>query len=486
MKATSVKELSSFLTDTMSGMPGDPQIPSGDSFSSIMETAAKSTPDLPELKAPEASSRSYGVSVQKPDTRTESEGRSADSVNENGRTEGKKTSDKDEIKAEGQKDPDRKDTGDKIQECAEKVTDELKEKLGVSDEEIEEVLSALGLTMADLLNPSDLTAVYSALTGQDGAMGVLTDETLYSGLSEILSDLQTLTDDLKAQLGMTDEQLKEAVRDFSMSKDMTSVFEDVQSEDSQELAPVSEEEDTDEMKGFGNEKKESLSEDVKGGTEQTVKETGNTARAEKSSASGIKDRPSNNESQAQSAVQTVTVQNESTAVVSEEVTFEGTSYTAQEAREIARQLVEQIRVNVSAQTTSLDMMLNPASLGHVALNIELKNGALTATFTAQNEAVKSVIENQMVILRENLESQGIKIEAVEVTVSNQAFDESLEQNRQDERSKEEASNAVRASGRRMRLNLLSPDESGEEELTEEEEINKDMMIRNGNSMDVTA
>ena len=45
---------------------------------------------------------------------------------------------------------------------------------------------------------------------------------------------------------------------------------------------------------------------------------------------------------------------------------------------------------------------------------------------------------------------------------------------------------MRASGRRMRINLLSNDGEEEEELTEEEEINKDMMIRNGNSMDVTA
>ena len=43
------------------------------------------------------------------------------------------------------------------------------------------------------------------------------------------------------------------------------------------------------------------------------------------------------------------------------------------------------------------MVLNPASLGHVALNIEAKNGVITAAFTAQNEAVRAVIENQMIV-----------------------------------------------------------------------------------------
>ena len=201
MKATSVKELSSFLTDTMSGVPGEDKMPEGDSFSSIMETAAKNNTASAFANTQTTSARTFELNVQKTGTRTGSEGRSAASVNENGRANGNR--------ADSRKGPDRKETGDRIQETAEKVTKELKEKLGVSDEEIEETLSSLGLTMADLLNPSDLTAVYAALTGEGGAMDVLTDESLYAGLSEILSDLQTLTDDLKAQLGLTDEQLKE-------------------------------------------------------------------------------------------------------------------------------------------------------------------------------------------------------------------------------------------------------------------------------------
>ena len=463
MKATSVKELSSFLTDTMSGVPGEDKMPEGDSFSSIMETAAKNNTASAFANTQTTSARTFELNVQKTGTRTGSEGRSAASVNENGRANGNR--------ADSRKGPDRKETGDRIQETAEKVTKELKEKLGVSDEEIEETLSSLGLTMADLLNPSDLTAVYAALTGEGGAMDVLTDESLYAGLSEILSDLQTLTDDLKAQLGLTDEQLKEAVGAFGMSDP---VIEETDEDDALEISSVSEEDTVDA-------KEDGLTEDIR-------------VSADHSKSSGTKnDKESrnnndsaSNDDMSQNGIQSAYQQNESTEVINDETNVTRSTYTSRQASEIARQLVEQIRINVSAQTTSLDMMLNPASLGHVALNIELKNGALTATFTAQNEAVRQVIESQMMILRENLESQGIRIEAVEVTVSNQAFDESLEQNRQDERSREEASNAVRASGRRMRINLLSNEGEEEEELTEEEEINKDMMIRNGNSMDVTA
>lgn len=464
MKATSVKELSSFLTDTMSAVPGEAQVPEGDSFSSIMETAAKTNTATAYSNGTGTSSRTFGLELQKAGTRTGSEGRSADSVNENGRIAGRK--------ADSQKGPDRKETDDRIQEASEKVAKKLKEKLGVTDEEIEETLGNLGLTMADLLNPSDLTAVYAALTGEGGAMDVLTDESLYAGLSEILSDLQTLTDELKAQLGLTDEQLKEAVGAFGMSD---SVIEETEADDVQEISSVSEEDTT-------SAKEDGLTEDVRVSADQS-KSSG--SKNEKETHNNSHDNASQDD-MSQNGIQNAYQQNESTTAVTEETPVGTNPYTSRQVSEIARQLVEQIRVNVSAQTTSLDMMLNPASLGHVALNIELKNGALTATFTAQNEAVRQVIESQMMILRENLESQGIKIEAVEVTVSNQAFDENLEQNRQDERSREEASNAVRASGRRMRLNLLSPEGEEEEELTEEEEINKDMMIRNGNSMDVTA
>ena len=60
----------------------------------------------------------------------------------------------------------------------------------------------------------------------------------------------------------------------------------------------------------------------------------------------------------------------------------------------------------------------PASLGSVNVQIAAKDGVITAQFTAQNETVKAAIESQLVQLRTQFEEQGIKVDAVEVTVAN--------------------------------------------------------------------
>lgn len=54
---------------------------------------------------------------------------------------------------------------------------------------------------------------------------------------------------------------------------------------------------------------------------------------------------------------------------------------------------------------------------------------VTANFITQNEAVKSALESQMVELRERFEEQGVKIEAIEVTVQTHEFERNLEQGR---------------------------------------------------------
>ena len=90
-------------------------------------------------------------------------------------------------------------------------------------------------------------------------------------------------------------------------------------------------------------------------------------------------------------------------------------------QEIVDQVVNHIRIRVLPQTTSMELQLNPESLGRVHLSVSSNQGVATATLTVQNEMAKEVLESQLVVLRENLESQGLKVESVEVNVSNFGF-----------------------------------------------------------------
>ena len=123
------------------------------------------------------------------------------------------------------------------------------------------------------------------------------------------------------------------------------------------------------------------------------------------------------------------------------------------------------------------MNLNPESLGKVNLVVAQKDGLLTAQFTVQNNVAKEALESQMQTLKENFTNQGVKVDAVEVLVSNSPFS----QDNMSEGSKEQQ----KSSGKRKNINLADLD-MVEEEITQEEAMKIDMMNKNGNSVDYSA
>lgn len=93
-------------------------------------------------------------------------------------------------------------------------------------------------------------------------------------------------------------------------------------------------------------------------------------------------------------------------------------------REIVNQIVEQIKIVINSEQTSMEMQLNPETLGKINLSLTSKDGVMTAHFTTQNEVTKEAIESQMQILKDNLNNQGLKVDSIEVTVSNFEFEQS--------------------------------------------------------------
>ncbi|MDE6675140.1 MAG: flagellar hook-length control protein FliK, partial [Acetatifactor sp.] len=151
---------------------------------------------------------------------------------------------------------------------------------------------------------------------------------------------------------------------------------------------------------------------------------------------------------------------------------------AQESRQIMNQVLDYMKVSMKPENTVLNMQLHPESLGTLHIQISAREGVMTAHFTASSEAVKTVLENQMAVLKENFLQQDIKVEAIEVTVETHQFEDNLEQGRQ--RNEEEAGRRPK----RRRLDISSL-ESGEE-LTESEQIITEMMAADGNTVDYLA
>ena len=156
---------------------------------------------------------------------------------------------------------------------------------------------------------------------------------------------------------------------------------------------------------------------------------------------------------------------------------------AVDAEDVVRQLIDSIKVNVNSQTSEMELQLSPESLGKVNLLVEAKNGIITAQLTTQNEAVKTIIENQLVSLKENFAQQGLKVEAVEVMVESHGFEtgKNLEG-----RSSGNSSGEERKSTRHLTLEEIDARLSEQESISEEDLLAAEMMRATGGSVDYTA
>lgn len=92
-----------------------------------------------------------------------------------------------------------------------------------------------------------------------------------------------------------------------------------------------------------------------------------------------------------------------------------------EMREIVNQIVDKIKININKDSTTMKLNLNPEHLGKVELAVTSKAGVMTAEFVVENKTAKEAIEKGLPALIEKFEEQGLKVEAVEVSISDYDF-----------------------------------------------------------------
>ena len=173
-----------------------------------------------------------------------------------------------------------------------------------------------------------------------------------------------------------------------------------------------------------------------------------------------------------------TVQN---TVASTGETVQTVQTTYVDVQDILRQVSEFTRVTVTRNISTIEMQLNPEHLGKLFMQLSSKEGVITAQLVAQNEAVRQALESQMNVLKENMNEQGMKVEAVEVTVASHEFEEQFQNGQQMDSQQEEH----RGRSQRRFLNVEQLDELAGQ-LSEEDSLAAKIMVENGNSMDMTA
>lgn len=351
---------------------------------------------------------------------------------------------------------------EKLLKAADKVKNLLKDKFGLTDEELEQIMSDMGLGMLDLLESSNITDLVVNIAGVDSAVAIITDSELSESLKGILEYLDKLLANLDKNTELSGDI--ESFEPIGGQKELTA-----EENTAGQLA-----EDTQAVK------ENTADSDNLSSVEQVI-ESKLTVNNESNDAANTGKRHDFEGSRhaEHNNVYDTTVGNLSQSIQDAFNMSMMSEVTQVNPSDVIRQIVDAVKLTNTQNMQSIEIQLNPESLGKINLMVSAKNGVITAEIATQNEQVKRAIESQMTTLKENLESQGIKVDAVEVTVQSHAFESG--QNLQGNNSQQEQ--AAKEAKKALRLDGFS--DFSEDELPEEKPSEK-LIVNENSSVEYTA
>lgn len=347
-----------------------------------------------------------------------------------------------------------------------RLQEELAQILGISMEELQAVMDRLDMQPADLLNQDKLTGLFLKAAGADSTLSLLTDNALYQDYKAVLAKLDAAVQQLEKDAGMDVKELLACVQE---KQDALPELESAAAiEVTAEQADAGEQEGN--LPGTENRNAEEVLQEAEAPEERNTRREADGGQSQNSASKG---GDQNQES-------SLLLQNLKAEGFQGQVSqaAETASVWNAETQDIMKQILDYMKIHIKTGESTLEMQLHPENLGTVQVHIASKGGAVTAHFVTQNETVKAVLESQMIQLQESFQEQGVKVEAVEVTVQAHEFERNLDQGRG--RQQEEPSKKQRT----RRLNLSEVLNSGE--LEEEDAIAADIMSANGSTVDYTA
>lgn len=388
-----------------------------------------------------------------------------------------------------------------LEEAAGKLKEEIADALDVTVEELEAAMETLGLSFADLLNPVSLAGLVAEMSAELDGLDIVTDAALFEGLKELSGQVAATVEELAFELGIKPEEMVSMLEEA-----FDNVEAQAQPENGLQLkepaaeneafaqrpeALATEQADKMPVKDFTAAKdfhdKAAAAEET--GENPTSKKEGPVvevnAAKQQTASEDFQNEGSKSESRRSFG------QEGTGSILPQAVFTEGkTAPLEMEAplpsidpQSILNQIGEAVRVTGGEDFTSMEMQIHPESLGTLHLQVRAKEGIITAQFTTESEAVKQVLEAQVIQLREKLEAQGVKVEAVEVLVASHEFERNLEKGGSGERNAYQAKKVTR---RKINLNVPEEDQDLPEEEKEALDIQKDMMERSGNTLDYMA
>lgn len=297
------------------------------------------------------------------------------------------------------------------------LQNEIMKMFNISAEELNKACEELGISSLEMLDASNLQKLIMQLNNTSDVTEFLTNEnmaTQFKALKEVLEGTLEENDvDVEALMKTLEEIPEAELQD--MTKPTETVKEDVQIEVenvvAEETTTVVQKNVMDNNEQSGTELNESNTKEAR--TERISSSDNETARGIEGFIQKLGEVYAENNADA--------------------ISPEGYNRLT----EIAARVIEQIQVSMGPDQTSLEVQLYPEHLGRVAITVASREGVMTASITTQTETAKEAIESQLAVLRETFENQGLKVEAIEVTVSQFEFERDGSQGAREEQRKEQ-------------------------------------------------
>lgn len=301
---------------------------------------------------------------------------------------------------------------ERVDDTIVKVQDLIKKQLNITDEELASVLLANSLTPIDLLDFNNITKIIISHKELDDISDIFVKDDLSQSVISLINELnQTIDTDIREMF--LEENSNFIVND--QANMMTAENNDNENTDKNKVTEFKFSNNISNARNI-----EVLNEKDSYNQEQS-KEFKNTDSSKDAMWNDVVNNIVNNIDN-----KTFDVSNSLTETV--------------EIADIINQIIEKIKIVIKPDITSMEMHLNPDNLGKVNITVVEKNGLMTAEFLVENQLTKEAIESQIGILFENINNQGLKVEAMEVTVANFEFQQNNTNNNENQENTKRNSN----------------------------------------------
>ena len=322
------------------------------------------------------------------------------------------------------------ETIEKVMELFGDVLQVIMNQFDMSAPEVVDAVSEMGMEFSDIITEEGEKTFFLDMKSAD-ISDLLTNETLSTELNDFTTQVEAIVNSkpeiqeyaalaIEEDVISNDDIKKIVIDNDHIDTDMPAITNNDDTSDEEITENVMVDRDNDEIQ------KPVVEVNVDTGRDTSSDNPSDDSRI----ISDKKERNSNTNTNTKTELQNTIFQEVSAAVNDITEAAEIAEPAAARQVDIVTQIVEQIRVNINQDNTSLEMQLYPEHLGRIQIHVVSKDGVMTARIAAETEAAKQAIEAGLNNLKESLNNQNLKVDAIEVMVSTTGFADSDERREQ--------------------------------------------------------